>query len=68
MKNTFQGKVVVVTGATSGIGRAAAAEFEKRGARVISVARRPSEQFESVCADVTDEAQVEAAVGEIIRR
>ena len=24
MKNTFQGKVVVVTGATSGIGRAAA--------------------------------------------
>lgn len=68
MKNTFQGKVVVVTGATSGIGRAAAAEFAKRGARVISVARRPSEQFESVCADVTDEAQVEAAVGEIIRR
>ena len=38
----FSGKSVVVTGATSGIGRAAALEFVKRGALVLAVGRSAS--------------------------
>lgn len=58
-------KVVVITGATAGIGRAAAQLFKAKGARVVCIARRKSDEFYSVCADVTDEAAVLAAVSEI---
>jgi len=38
----FENKVVLVTGASSGIGRATAVAFAKEGAKVIVVARRVS--------------------------
>lgn len=66
MKHHMKGKIVVVTGATSGIGEAAAYRFAGMGARVVCVARRKSAAFDSVCADLTDETQVQAAVDEII--
>jgi NAD(P)-dependent dehydrogenase (short-subunit alcohol dehydrogenase family) len=44
----FTGKVVIVTGASSGIGRAAAIMFGKRGAKVVVAARRVNKLEETV--------------------
>src|ERR1700693_2170343 len=44
----FQGKVAIVTGATSGIGRAAAVAYAREGARVVVAGRRAAEGEETV--------------------
>ena len=49
---TLNGKVVIVTGASAGIGKSAAHEFAKQGARVVLAARR---------ADVLEEVRNELA-------
>jgi NAD(P)-dependent dehydrogenase (short-subunit alcohol dehydrogenase family) len=46
--NTLTGKVVLVTGGSSGIGRATAIKFGGRGARVVVAARREKEGKETV--------------------
>jgi NAD(P)-dependent dehydrogenase (short-subunit alcohol dehydrogenase family) len=46
--DTFAGKVVLVTGGSSGIGRAAAIKFGERGARVVVANRREKEGEETV--------------------
>ncbi len=62
----FSGKVALVTGASSGIGRACGKRFEEEGASVFGVGRRRErlkESFEHYAvADVRDEDQVRAAV------
>lgn len=44
----FQGKVVLITGGSSGMGRAAAIAFAKAGANVVVAARRVQESSETV--------------------
>jgi NAD(P)-dependent dehydrogenase (short-subunit alcohol dehydrogenase family) len=70
-------KVVVVTGASSGIGRLFAVRLVERGAHVFGLARRLDkleglrdelgERFHPVRCDVTDEADVEAAFDAVVR-
>ena len=77
---SFNGKVVLVTGGTSGIGRETAIQFSKAGANVVLAGRR-TEQGEAVAAeindggdaqfvqtDVTQEDQVRRLVEETVER
>lgn len=48
MSARFNGRVVIVTGASSGIGRQVSIEFAQEGARVAVVARRETDGLETV--------------------
>jgi len=51
MSNTIQGKVVLITGASSGIGEAAAKLIAARGAHVVLGARR-TDRLEKLAAEI----------------
>jgi NAD(P)-dependent dehydrogenase (short-subunit alcohol dehydrogenase family) len=61
---SLRGKVVLVTGASSGIGRAAALEFDRLGARVAMAARR-AERLEENAATMTDALVVPTDVSDM---
>jgi len=49
----FEGHVVWITGATSGLGREMALEFARRGAYVVPTGRRAN-RLDEVCAEISD--------------
>ncbi|MFH8492478.1 SDR family NAD(P)-dependent oxidoreductase [Streptomyces longisporoflavus] len=62
------GKTVLITGASSGIGAAAARRFAAEGARVVLMARR-EQMLHSLAADITrDGGQAAVSVGDVTRR
>jgi NAD(P)-dependent dehydrogenase (short-subunit alcohol dehydrogenase family) len=67
-----EGKVVLVTGASSGFGEAVAAELQSRGHRVFGTSRRPMASpaagYSTVTLDVDDDASVAAGVAEVLRQ
>jgi NAD(P)-dependent dehydrogenase (short-subunit alcohol dehydrogenase family) len=75
MQSSLEGKVAIVTGGNSGIGRATAVRFAAKGVRVTIAARRADEGHETVeiiraaggeaifvPTDVSQESQIEAMV------
>jgi len=81
MNRLFEGEVVVITGGSSGIGRATALAFAREGARVAVASRRTDESEETVRqvkalggdamfvkTDVTKAAEVEALVAKTVER
>jgi NAD(P)-dependent dehydrogenase (short-subunit alcohol dehydrogenase family) len=62
---TLDGKVALVTGASSGIGRATAIELARRGAKVVASARRAAE-IEALVAQIKGEGfEATAAVADV---
>ncbi len=71
----FQGEVVLITGAASGIGKACAEAFLKRGAAVVGLDLGPSitELFEradflGIVCDITSEKAVQHALAQTVKR
>lgn len=62
----FEGRVVLVTGAASGIGAATAHLFRDEGATVVAVDRQPADGV--VECDVTDRARVREVVDDAVER
>ncbi|CAN5778240.1 SDR family oxidoreductase [soil metagenome] len=81
MDQTLKGKVAIVTGASSGIGQAAARELSRRGAKVVLAARseerlraleeeirRDGGSVLAVKTDVADRGSVESVVNESLEQ
>ena len=77
MESTFEGRIAVITGAASGIGRTVAEHLAARGARIVGVdlnaevgtvlGELPGTGHHGIVADLTDPAAAGAAIDEAVR-
>ena len=61
-------RIVIVTGGSSGIGKAVTLLLRERGCTVYEFSRRPADDPYHMSVDVTDEAQVKGAVEAVVSR
>lgn len=66
--SAFKDRVVLITGARSGIGLACAEAFERQGATVVSAQRQIDEARPYVAADFLDPDVPEALISEVVKR
>src|SRR5262245_57475182 len=65
-RRPITGLRTIVTGATSGIGRAIAVELIRRGAKVVAMGRR-SDRLESLAAELSAPSNYRSIVGDVTR-
>ena len=61
-------KVIIVTGATSGIGASIATALQDQGATVVGFDLQPNQTLESIKVDVSQKTQVDQAVHTVVER
>jgi meso-butanediol dehydrogenase/(S,S)-butanediol dehydrogenase/diacetyl reductase len=64
----FEGKVALVTGGRSGIGRAIARRLRDEGARTFTAQRGADAEPDGIAADLADPGSPERVVGEVVAR
>jgi short-subunit dehydrogenase len=66
-RRSISGLRTIVTGATSGIGRAIVVELMRRGAKVVAMGRR-RDRLDSLAAEVTAANHFRSAIGDVTRQ